>query len=286
MYVIYTFLNYFLTTAAGKWIIDSSTNTDNSILKYITNTFPSAVTTVCQPSIVSKIDGIITPIAILIMSIFFFVDLLSKSVSANFTTEVFIRSFIKYIIGFALVTNANKLGGGIVSFGDALVAEITSKISPVDVLNDLQTAKLNSYMKSHLAELMILGNSVVSKLIIKWIANLLITTLMQLMVSIVAYMRAIQIFIYRALLPMAVADIFGGGIYKGAGKHIKRLLGLALQYPMVYIIAVLYSLFTNAINVLTPSTNSVAMLGQMLMIMIVTITTIRNSAEEAKSIIK
>ena len=271
-----------LESTFGTWLLNSSESMGQSILSSTTTYFTEAVTKVCNPTYLNAITGITIPIGILIMSIYFFVDLMSKSMAANFNTEILIRSFIKFVIGYALILNCDKLAGGIISFGDALTGELVTKVSShgFDYTLTFNAKKILQYLHDKKG---IAGNffglGVLVKLLVKCIAELIITAAYTCMLMMVAYSRAITIFIYRVFLPVAMADIFGKGIYSGAVKHVKRLLALAMQYPIVYIICLLSCIFMNSMDIL--HTNWAAMLGQMAMIFIVIINTIKKSKDEA-----
>lgn len=279
MAVLKDFLTALLGGNFGTWLIEKSDTMGQSILASTTTYFTQAISDVCKPSYLSAITSITIPIGILIMSIYFFVDLMSKSVSANFNTEILVRSFIKFVIGYALIINCDKLAGGIISFGDALTQELVTKVTSYgfDYSFSSTAKKILLYLKDNGG--FFTGMAVIFKLLIKCIAELIITFLYSCMLMTTAYSRALMIFVYRAFLPIAVADIFGKGIYAGAAKHIKRLLALTMQYPVVYIICLLSCIFMNTIDFL--HTNWAAMIGQMVMIFIVIMQTIKKSKDEA-----
>lgn len=263
-------LELILTSSLMDAIINSS---GDKLLENMKIWFPKAVNDICDSRLSSLID-IIVPIAVGIMTIYFLVDLISKSTTANFSMEIFVRSFIKYVIGFALISNCDALAGGIIKFGDALVAEMSTA---GDFQYSTKSVELLKYLQTHF--MLAGGYRLAWRLIFKAILQVAMSSMVNLMVKFVVYNRAIKIFIYRVLLPISVADIFGRGLHQGALSPIKRLLGLAVQYPMVYIIGILTCVFINEVDVM--HTNWISIMGQVGMIFIVVIGTVKKSADEA-----
>lgn len=244
-----------------------------ALLTDMENCFPTAVNTVCNNTWLSSLLDIVTPIGIMIMIIYFSIDLMSKSATSNFSTEIFVRSLIKLVIGYIIIINCDNLSKGIIDFGDALVEMIKSENNFTYTSN---STALIDYIKGRGA--LDGGYWLAFKLITKAFVELAMGVLIGCMVRIVAYSRAIKLFVYRAVLPMAVADIFGKGIYHGAVTPIKKILALAVQYPTVYIMGILTCIFINGVDVL--HTNWLAMLGQIVMIFIVVIKTIKDSSSD------
>lgn len=282
MEILFQLLTLFCTSTLGQWLNTHTDAASNDLLGTVTTYFEQAVTDVCNPAFMGAITGITIPIGILIMSIYFLVDLISKSMTANFNVEILIRSFIKFIIGYALINNCDKIAGGLIQFGDVLTSDVAAKIGGLNYSFSSNAQKILNYITSSPMLFLKYGYAVIFRLIIKCMAETFITWLYKAMIMMVAYSRAIKIFVYRAFLPIAIADIFGKGIYAGATRHIKRLLALAMQYPMVYIICVLSCIFLGQMDFL--HTNWVSMLGQMAMVGIVVVNTIKKSTNEAMQI--
>lgn len=270
----------------GIWLVSQVDAMGESILSSTTTHFEQAMTDICKPEYLSAVTGITIPIGILIMSIYFFIDLMSKSMAANFSAEILIRSFVKFVIGYALILNCDKLAGGIISFGDALVNDMVLQVTEhgFDYTYASNTKKILLYIQNNGLAFIVYGYQVVMNLLVKCLLELLMTALYKCMLMMVAYSRAISIFIYRAFLPIAVADIFGKGIYGGAGKHIKKILALSMQYPIVYIICLLSCVFLHSVDIM--HTNWVALLGEMFMIFIVIVNSIKKSKDEAMQIFR
>lgn len=263
-------LQWLLTSTFMDALINYS---NNRLLEEMKIWFPKAVTDICDSRLSSLID-IMVPIAIGIMTIYFLIDLMSKSTTSNFSMEIFVRSFIKYVIGFALISNCDALAGGIIAFGDALVAEMPNT---GDFKYSSNSVELLKYLQTH--SVLQGGYTLAWRLLTKALLQALMSCIVNLMVKFVVYNRAIKIFIYRVLLPISIADIFGKGLHQGALGPIKRLLGLAVQYPMVYIIGIITCIFINEIDVM--HTNWITIIGQVGMIFVVVIGTIKKSSDEA-----
>ena len=262
-------------------------NTENqALIKIVTKNFPKAYTTCNSSDLVQTLFNIVMPIGLVVFIIYYCVDLMSKAAAANFTTETFVRSLIRFVIGYALITNCYKLSTGIISFGDAIVADLVNAIGSTDSLSvdyglglnveDVIAVLAGDTSKTGLTLMQTLN--LTGKVLIQLILNLVIN----IAVIGIAYSRAIKIIVYQIFLPLSVADIFGGGLYGGGVSHIKKLLAAVLQYPIVYIIVLITIIFMN--NTSISMFNWFAYMGQIFMIAVCVVKEINNSASTANEL--
>lgn len=271
---------------------------DSGLLTIVIKKFPLAYDkcmgiTYGGVNIVDAFESVILPIALCLLLLYFLIDLLSQTAAVNFTTETFIRSFGKFIVGFAVVNNAYILADYIVQFSDALIytgtITETGSLSSGDYGVLAQAVSTSASFASNKSEMMLgflMSGQAGTLISFNQLVNLLIKTIFQIIVfataSILsiwmAYRRAFLLIVHTIFLPLTITDVYGNNMSTSAMKHLKKIFSLAMQYPLIYIIAAVGLELLEMTP--SPTITWIAYIGQLFMVTLAIWKAIKNSKSE------
>lgn len=269
---------------------------DGGLLHIVIKNFPKAYDqcmglTYGGKNIVETLQDIIMPIAFCFLLLYFLIDLLSQTASVSFTTETFIRSFGKFIVGFIIVSNAYVFSDYIVEFSNKLIYEgnvektitsseygvIADAVTTSAIFGSNKTTALLQYLQSPEAKGVLSFNQIVN-LLIKTTFQLFVFATASILSIWMAYRRAFYLLVYITFLPLTITDVYGNNMSTSAMRHIKKIFSLAMQYPLVYIIC---AIGLELIEITpTASTNWIAYIGQLFVVTLAIWKSIKNSASE------
>lgn len=280
-----------LLNSLSKWINNNLTGvtggsgaSNEAILQIVENHFTNSynkLTDVIGTGVISTLSNSIVAIAMLLMLVYFSIDLISKINSVNFTLEIFIRSFGRLIIGYVLIHYMPTIADKIIEFGNLLVSDVAAAYKGTGSISyglSSYEAILDYLEKNDIQ----LSAMQMMNLAGKCAAQLLLNIVINIAVICIAYSRAIKLTVYKVFMPMMVTDLFGTGITGEPMKHVKKYISVVLQYPLCYIIALLSAVLMDSIDLTTG--NWLAYMGQMMMIMYAVFKVMKSSANEAEEI--
>ncbi len=236
------FLKMVLEHICGAALFDSVYDTISTTLFSSSGTFGWAY------SIAYSVYSAIMPVGVMLLFVYFTINLVDKLSSESFTWDQMWRQLAlllagKYImengfqiltllsnIGMAatdLVANAGTVDGAFTAFAD------------FDALIDNFTSSMNGFI-AILAELVML-----IILLVPW----LLSWIMGLAVQVVCYSRILEIYVRAAFSPVALADIFHSGLNGPGWRFLKNFLATALQGAIILVIAILYSALIQSIGI-------------------------------------
>ena len=172
--------------------------------------------------------GIASTVGVVLMLIFFFIELQDKVLDKNFDVETLVRSFFKIIIGVAIVTN---IGPIILQANEFVIAVandlgLSNQVSlTTDFFNAQNTAaRLNSGLPVAKSEELGFSSITTVAFIMKVAVFAVLWTL--------SIKRAIELAIYYIISPIIFSDIFSGQVIGAAGK-LKSIVGVFMELPFV-----------------------------------------------------
>lgn len=241
--------------------------------------------------IIPALENIIIPIAMCLLLLYFLVDLLSQTAAVNFTTETFIRSFGKFIVGFALLNNIYVLSDYIVQFSEALIytGDTTKTLSSGNygpIASAVNTSAIFASNKTMMMLDFLMSGNAGSVLSFNQLVNILIKTMFQVLIYAtasvlciwMAYRRAFLLVINTIFLPITITDVYGNQLYSSAIRHVKKIFSLAMQYPLIYIICAVGLELIETTP--TATGNWIAYIGQLFMVTLAIWKAIKNSKSE------
>lgn len=231
----------------------------------------------------NKIDydavfGVVEGLGILFLLIFYSIDLMSKASSIGFTFETFMYSLVKFVAGCALIFYAGDICDGIIKFGDAVAGTITSSTSAtIDFgLNRVKLKLL--YLQSPEQQLSSLN---MVNTTIYCFMQVILTFVLNITAIGLAYFRAIKLVLYKIFMPVMVADVFGSGLSGAVLRHVKKYLGIIMEYPLCCIIAVLTTAIFDSVSM---EGNGMSYMGSLVMVVWAVFKVTKSISTEAEEI--
>lgn len=166
-----------------------------------------------------------------LLTLYFLIELAEKTSHDNFTIEHFVRMFIKFIIGYELISKGLSLFTKFISLTNAITTDMSTSI------NIEKTS--NGFDKFAAAvDKMCSGNFVMDFLApIPVILLLMVPTLIVLLFSVIIQVlfasRIVEMMVRVMFAPIACADIYSEGTRGGGFRYIKKFIALGLQSAII-----------------------------------------------------
>ena len=210
-----------------------------------TNLFSPSGTYSATYKIVKDIhDDVITPVAIMLLFLYFMIALVDKLSSENFTWEQLWRSMAQLLAakllidyGFDILEILFQIGMSIAASVDALVeggGSLTpEEFDPAAMIKEFEKANgwNRGFMKIVSPILMFIY------LIIPWVFSWVLS----MAVRIICYTRVVELYLRAAFAPIALSDFFHSGLQGGGWRFLKNFLAVSLQGVLILVIAVIFS---------------------------------------------
>lgn len=227
----------------------------------------------------ASLTSIVGNIGLLLLLIYYSVDLMSKASSIGFSLESFIFSLVKLVAGFVLISYMDDLCEYIIKFGDYVALAISQGQSTTIDYGFNSAMQTLAYLQSD--ELKLTQMQIIN-LSIKCLMQVALTAVLNITAIVLSYNRAIKLCLYKVFMPIMVADVFGSGVSGAMLKHVKKYLGIVMEYPICCIIAVLATVIIKAVP-LTEG-NVLAYMGQLVMIIYAVFKVTKSVSSEAEEI--
>ena len=201
-------------------------------------------------NMVSTIASSIMPIAYIIATLFFMIDLCNKTLmfeTANY--EVVIKLLLRYILAKVIIDNCREIMDIIFSAFSGIASTISSAGSLL--LGD--TAKQALIDQINAIDGGFAGINYLS-FYLKLMPSMLIIFVVTLLVSIIVLGRMFEIFVYTAIAPLPVATLAGEMSHDTFKKFIQSYIAVCLQGVIIIIAFQLFgSLTTDAFSSSEPA---------------------------------
>lgn len=201
--------------------------------------------------IIESIFNTLIPVAGMMLTIYIFVSLTDKVTQELASMQVMYKFLIELIVASMILCYGYPLVRGIAGIGDVVIDQISIENS-----SDVDTSEYfkNILKKYHLSEdiesfdsnsaystanddykdtnsLYYFGEN------LRWMIWPVVKKMMNIVVYAVAIQRLIQICVYVALSPIAIINVFGGGIRQSKGLNFfKKLAAVSLQGAALYLL--------------------------------------------------
>lgn len=237
---------------------DSYTEKETTALQVGTDTwtttrdFPDVVLgsyTVPEVSSVLKVvnDSLLT-FAIILTSVLFFIGIMNATMEQQITGELYLKRLVGWMISLAVICFATMLVLNIANVGTGILNKIQDSVSESrnseETKKAIASLKLEIYIQTDTYSgdewynvifdpfmTALKRFSYVLMLVPAWLSSII----SYVIVSVISYGRAIEIYILAAFAPIAVCDITGGhGMgMQPTGRFIKNVCAIALQGAII-----------------------------------------------------
>lgn len=207
-----------------------STSALSPNLSYVSNRMDVILLKMLESPVYNTLIEVFGQVGVVLLLVYFSIDLLDKVSDVQFDLEIFVREFIKLIVAYAIMTNLDKLLGGackaVTYINDDILAVTNASTSGfwVDVAKET-----NTYV---LGDISIDSAGMIWKLF--FLAGSQI--IMQLLTWTLSVDRALKIGYKSIVAPIACADMITNGMQSAGIRYIKSIIALYLQSTVMLLI--------------------------------------------------
>ena len=208
---------------------------------------------------ISAVYTLISTLGMLLIVLYWLLDIIEKVQMESFTLEHFVRASIKLLLGVILMSNGLPIFQGILSACNGIFSQIdagtgANEGATATVLN--QVWQDCTYQKSH----PIAG----AFALVGWMLELLVPAFMMLIIKIVVYVvvysRIVELFVRTAFAPIGMANIYSGGMSASGYKYIKKIAAVALAGCVILVVLNAYTQLSGLVNFTSSGTGPIKQL--------------------------
>ena len=174
----------------------------------------------------------------MLVIIYVLLDIINKSVTDNFSPEHFVKNMIKMLIGIIVIDN----GWEIVTFGMQFASGIFEKIAVPDTspngFNESNCIYYSIVKKNFMWAFTDMGTVFIS-----W----LILMVAKFIISIICWVRVIDIVVRAMFAPIGMSDIVQEGTKGNGFRYLKKLVASVLQGSIIVAIIKAYGIINSTI---------------------------------------
>lgn len=174
-------------------------------------------------NMVNALSEAVTPIASVLICIYFILAVADKMTSDNFSSEQFIKLLMKLVLSIAVTDNITTLSLKIMNFGVAfssLMAANAGAFASVDATSLVENMSLGTRI------------SVGITMLIPWMASLLL----KVAIYVIGLGRSIEIGLRAGLAPIGCADLISGGTSSNGIRYLKKMIGISIQGGIMLVV--------------------------------------------------
>lgn len=207
----------------------------SSQLDYICDRMDTILQAMLALPIIEAVITACSQIGIALMLVYFLIDLLDRVTDVQFTLDVLIKQFIKFIIGFAIMNHLYDLIIGMSQFSTALNDSILETVSSLES---------GTFWADAVGEV---GKPVASSGGVSFsdiggaksaLTTVIFQTILQLLTWTLSVERALSIGFQSCLAPFSCADIITNGMSSNGIRRLKTILGTFLQTTFILLVTI------------------------------------------------
>jgi hypothetical protein len=203
-------------------------------------------------SVWGKVDGIyqvISTVGMLLLMMYWLLELLEKVQSDSFTLEHFVRASIKLIIGILLMSNGMDLFRGVLTVANGIFSNI-QRAESLTATASASNEILNRIWEDckYYTDHMIKGANEMIGWGLRLILPSIAMKLIKVVIYVVLYSRIIELFVRITFAPIGMANIYSGGLNSSGFKYIKKIAAVAFAGCVIFAILLAYTELSSLIN--------------------------------------
>lgn len=207
-----------------------STSALSPNLSYVSNRMDLILQKMLNSSVYSVLIDVFAQVGVVLLLVYFAIDLLDKVSDVQFNLEIFVREFVKLIVAYAIMTHLSALLKGACDVVMAINQEILAVTNASTSGYWANVAKeTNTYA---LGDISIDSAGMIWKLV--FLAGSQIV--MQFLTWTLSVDRALKIGYKSIMAPIACADMITNGMQSTGIRYIKSIIALYLQSTVMLII--------------------------------------------------
>ena len=198
-------------------------------------------------ALIRSLYDIVFPLAVMMLFVYFMLSLIERCSSDTFNWEQLWKVFVMLIATKFLIEHGFDLLEKLFQIGLAITDSFSSIRSAGSefALGDEQIAGIIKDLNENMGWAMKFIRN-----ILLWIALLipaLISFLMRIAVSVICYSRIAEIYVRAVFTPVALSDVFHGGLQSGGWRYMKSFMAICLQGATIIVIAIIYGQLMSAL---------------------------------------
>lgn len=231
----------------GEFTNQAIGDVSGSAYDFISNRMDSVLKMVVDSSIFVKLLGYFEALGIVLLVLYFALDMIDKASTDNFNLEGFFHQMLKFLPGYFLITNLHLFIPALLDFVIALNGEIATTFLSIPVQDGNKVGIISQMMSlissSSLAagprlEIPTPSNAGVLDAIFTMILCLGYKVIIQFFLLYLSISRALQVSYRATMAPIAIADIYQNGTTSNGIKQLKKLFALFLQSTIVMLLCI------------------------------------------------
>lgn len=171
-------------------------------------------------------DAVIFPVAIVLLVLFFLIEMTDLVSRDNFTIDHMIKLAIKFVLGLFLMENGLELLQGMFDFGSAITGGITEYLSnnSEGFTADIDGIKASINQGTKMTDgIKRFGQAL--PLLVPYFGSFIVTIL----IKVTCWSRVVEIVVRSMMAPIAMADIYSGGTNSNGFRYLRKYLAVCLQ---------------------------------------------------------
>lgn len=200
-------------------------------LDYITSRMDEILKAMLSNSVYQTLQQTFGMIGILLMTVYFLIDLMEKVSDMQFDMEMFFKQFLKYVIAYGLMTHIPELCNGLAEFSflmtDAVLAVFNPSSGWADMVGNINSSLAGFSGSGNYIDTTD-GGSLIGALVAIGFQIILQFGTWKLSIE-----RALKIGYKTILAPIICADMVTNGYNSSGIKHLKSIFALYLQTVVV-----------------------------------------------------
>lgn len=223
----------------------------------VLNLNPSSEFSAVWTGLETVYNGVMIPVALGLMVIWFLVSFMEKSTSDQLTFEQMFMLFVKLIAAKYLIDHGFEIFSNLWSLGFSLVEQVGEAFVSDEPfsgfsMNDLWKSLLgfsDSGWDNFLTAISALGPlywmGVLAKILVPWLASKAIIVV----VYFICYTRLLEMLIRLLAAPIALADFISEGLHGAGWRFLKSFLAVCLQGMIIAAIAAMMPIMMSSVFV-------------------------------------
>lgn len=212
---------------------------------------------------VQTLYNVIMPIGVMVMFVYFLVNLEKSCTDESFTWEKLWYQFAMLLAAKFIMEHGFEILQLLFNIGLAITAKINNAISSTNPEVTFDAAKMIEDFKAEWGFNGMLSFLSTAFLFCFLLLPWLMSWLMGLFVNLICYSRVIEIYVRAVMAPIALSDFYHSGFQSTGWKFLKGFFAIALQGALILVISVIFSLMLQAI-LITDARNMWTFIGSYL----------------------
>lgn len=217
-----------------RFFRDLATGSAAISAKGLQHTLETTMNDMLNNPVIETLYNYVVIVGVLLLVMYFLIDLLDKITHENFTLDIFFYSFVKLLFAYFIIKNGMYIFRGLNGIAQWTTDLIINK-TIVDVQKDVIGVAMESVSDVEITDFLSLtrallvglgtGTSLITTLLFAIISNVL--------VCFVAYNRVVKVSYQLMLAPIALADMSGHGLTPNIKHFIVEIFKIFMQEPII-----------------------------------------------------